>query len=124
VNGARLARVHARLHEADRPRVALHRRPRRGAAPTQLRFPVTFDGRRIHLAEHDVDHPVEKILLVRYVPVERHGGCTELVCEVAHRERVEPAGIGQGDCGLHDLPPAQAEPGTSRFCSLRHLCPF
>ena len=49
-------------------------------------LPVVPAGRRIDLPDDDVDHPVEHLLLVGHVLVQRHRHDTELLGEVAHAE--------------------------------------
>ena len=62
-------------------------------------------GGRLDLAEDDVDHPVEEVVLVGDVVVERHRLDAELLGELAHRELLRPALVGQRDRGAqHPLP--------------------
>jgi hypothetical protein len=50
------------------------------------RLPVGPASRRIDLADDDVDHPVEHLVLVRHVLVQRHRNDAELLGELAHAE--------------------------------------
>jgi len=70
---------------------------RRDRSLAQLRLPVAAGQGRLDLAEDDVDHPVEEVVLVVDVVVERHRLDAELLGELAHRELLRPALVGQGD---------------------------
>src|SRR6266508_6039150 len=102
VLGARGTRTHPRLHEADRPRMAPQSLPNREAARAQLRLPCTTHERGVDLAEDDVDHAVEEILLVREVPVEGHRRSVKVLSEVAHAARLEATRVRESDGGLDD----------------------
>ena len=79
--------------------------------------PVEVPGRELDLAEDDVDHAIEELLLVRDVLVERHRHDAELLCEPAHAERFEPGLVGEGDGGLQHTSAAQRFPGRDLlFC--------
>ena len=74
-------------------------------APSHRRPPLGTSRRQLDLAKNDVDHPVEKPLLVRDVVVERHRPDPELLSELAHRQRLDPLAPGQGNRRLeHALP--------------------
>jgi hypothetical protein len=64
------------------------------------RLPVDVRRRQLDLAEDDVDHLVEELLLVGHVVVERHRARAELVCELAHRQRLDPVSRGERDGGV------------------------
>ena len=64
--------------------------------------------RRFDLAEDDVDHPVEELVLVRDVVVERHRAYAELVCELAHRQRLDPAAVRERARGVAAPAPCSA----------------
>src|SRR5262245_21541122 len=55
------------------------------------------------LANQLVEHQVDQLLLVLYVPVQRGCPGPELPTEPAHRERLEPFGIDQADRNSDDL---------------------
>src|SRR6185503_7892484 len=59
------------------------------------------------LAEDDVDHPIDQLLLVGYVVVERHRGDAELVGELAHRQPLDAMAVGERHCRLQHALPAQ-----------------
>jgi hypothetical protein len=79
-------RRHARLHQADGPAVTGKHRAGRDRPLAHRGLPVDVGRRQLDLAEDDVDHPVEELVLVGHVVVERHRACAELVCELAHRQ--------------------------------------
>jgi hypothetical protein len=60
-----------------------------------------------HLGEDAVDHPVEEVVLVGDVLVERHGLHAELVTQLAHRQRVDAGPGRKGDGCCQDPVPAQ-----------------
>ena len=55
--------------------------------------------RQIDLAEHEIDHAVEEVVLVGHVVVQRHRLDPELVAEPAHAQRRDAVLIGKGDRG-------------------------
>src|SRR5918992_4428926 len=73
----------SRLHEADRPAVAVERLTGRERTPAQRGLPVNLGGGELDLAEDEVDHAVEELLLARNVVVERHRTGAELVRKLA-----------------------------------------
>ena len=67
--------------------------------------PVGAGDRRIDLADDDVDQPVQQLVLVRDVLVQRHRDDAEILAELAHADRVDPAGVGERHGGTqHPLP--------------------
>jgi hypothetical protein len=76
--------------------VARERGPRRERPLAQLLLPVAVRGGRLDLAEDQVDHAVEQVVLVRDVVVERHRLHAELLGDVAHRELRRATLVGQG----------------------------
>src|SRR5438874_7264726 len=76
----------------------------------------------IDLAEDDIDHAIEHVLLVPYVVIERHRLDAELVAELAHAERLESASIGEADGGTQDPLPGQGCAALCRLFSLRRHC--
>ena len=105
--------VGAALHLADRPAVPAERGARRDRALAQLGLPVAAGGGRLDLAEDEVDHPVEEVVLVGDVVVERHRLDAELLGELAHRQLLGAALVGQRDRGAQDALAAErrAPPG-------------
>src|SRR3569833_2959596 len=57
-------------------------------------------GRRLDLRDEDVDHPVEQLVLVLDVLVQRHGDDAEVLGERAHADRAEAGPVGERDGGL------------------------
>ena len=83
-------------------------RPARREDPlADRRLPVGVGARRVDLADDDVEHAVEHLLLVGEVLVERHRDDAELLREPAHAERVDAVPVGERDGGGQDPLPAQ-----------------
>src|ERR1035437_7726846 len=70
--------------------MALQRLARRDRPASHCRPPVVVDRGRLDLAEDDVDHAIEQLILVRHVLVERHRHHAELLREPAHAEPFKP----------------------------------
>ena len=64
---------------------------------THRRLPVGSARGQVDLAEDQVDHAVEELVLVGHMVVQRHGLDPEGVAELAHTERRDPALVGEGD---------------------------
>jgi hypothetical protein len=64
------------------------------ARPDLLR-PLSRAARELPLCEHEVEHPVEQVVLVGDVAVERHRLEPELFSETAHRQRVDAQPVGE-----------------------------
>ena len=64
------------------------------ARPDRL-LPVAVAVRQLPFGEHEVEHPVEQVLLVRDVAVERHRLEPELLAEPAHRQRLDAGRVGE-----------------------------
>jgi hypothetical protein len=89
------------------------------------RFPVGSARGQVDLAEDQVDHAVEKLVLVGHVVVQRHGLDPEGFAELAHAERGDPALVGEGDGRKQHSLPAQRGSGLCGRLGLRsHLLPF
>ena len=59
------------------------------------------------LGEHEVAHhpiadPLEKIVLVLHVVVQRHRFDADLACHASHRHRLEPLGVHHEESGVDD----------------------
>jgi hypothetical protein len=83
---------------------------RRDPAPPGGRLPARLVAGQLDLGEHAVDHAVEQVDLVGDVVVQRHRLDPQLHPELAHGERVEPAGVGERDGRPQDLVPVQPAP--------------
>jgi hypothetical protein len=80
-------------------------------APADRGLPVGVGGRRLDLADDDVDHAVEQLLLVGHVLVEGHRHDVERLRQVAHADRVEAGLVGERDRGpQHALPIQRGSP--------------
>ena len=90
--------------------MALERVARRDRAASHCRAPVVVDRRRLDLAEDDVDHAIEELILVRHVLVERHRHHAELLREPAHAEPVKPVLVGERYGRLEHERSAQTRP--------------
>ena len=78
-------------------------------------------GGQVDLAEDQVDHAVEDVVLVGDVVVERHRLDAELLREPAHRERADALRVGQRDGGGQR--PLPAEGRARRRMSSRPVVP-
>jgi hypothetical protein len=72
------------------------------------RGPPTHVPGDLDLAEDEVDHAVEQVVLVRDVPVQRHRRRPERLCELPHAESVDALVVGQPQCRVQDRLPAEA----------------
>ena len=75
--------------------------------------PVGFAGRQDDLAKRGVEDAVQDGVLVGDVVVERHRLDPELVGQLAHAERVDPAFVGEGDGGAQDAISAQGDAASA-----------
>ena len=73
-------------------------------------LPVSTARGQANLAEDDVDHRVDQVVLVGDVAVERHGRNFELLAQAAHGEGFEPAFIGSVGGRLEHPFPAETPP--------------
>ena len=96
-----------RLHQPDRP--AMARAARRGLRSPAAAWPSSSRSRlgAADLAEDDVDHRVDEVVLVREVAVEGHGRDAEHLRQRAHGEGVEPVRIGVAIAAAAAPGPAQ-----------------
>src|SRR6185295_17901058 len=76
-------------------------------------------GRHLDLARHRVDDPVQEVVLVGHVVVERHRLDAELLTELAHAERLEPALVGERDRRAQDPLPPEGDPRLRLWKGLR-----
>ena len=90
--------------------MAQHHGPRGHDLPTERRPPVRTVDVDGDLADDDVDHAVEQVLLAADVGVERHGLDAEILAEPAHADRFDALPIGEVDGGLQDTRPVQRDP--------------
>ena len=74
--------------------------------------PVSGRRRRLGLGEDEVEDAVEDVVLVGDVVVQRHRLEAERLAELAHRQRLDPALVGELERRLQD--PVAAE-GETRF---------
>ena len=88
---------------------------RRDRMPAQGVLPIP-GLRQLDLAHDEVGDPVQQVVLVRDVVVERHRLDPELLPEPAHAERLDPVVVGERDGGTEHALSRQG--GSSR---LRHL---
>ena len=109
------------LHLPDRPAMPVERLARRDRSLAQLGLPVAAGQGRLDLAEDDVDHPVEEVVLVGDVVVERHRLDPELLGELAHRQLLRPALVGQGDRGAQHALSAERRPSPRGVLGLHGL---
>jgi adenine/guanine phosphoribosyltransferase-like PRPP-binding protein len=61
------------------------------------------------LAEDDLDHAVEQVVLVDDVLVQGHGHSAELLSEAAHAQGLDAVGVGVRDRTVQDPVAAQCE---------------
>ena len=72
--------------------------------------------RRVDLADDEVDHAVEQFVLVRDVLVQRHRDDAQLLGQVAHADRVDPAAVGHRHGGGQHALPVQRDAATTVGC--------
>lgn len=72
--------------------------PRRDRSPSHCLSPVGAVLGDLDLADHQLEHPVEDLLFVGDVLVERHRLDTKLGSKTAHGEGAESLPVGQVDC--------------------------
>ena len=75
--------------------------------PPDLALPVGSGDRGVDLADDDVDHAVEELVLVGHVLVERHRHHAQFLRELAHVQRLDPGVVGERDGGAQHPVPAQ-----------------
>ena len=88
--------------------------------PAHLGLPVGAGGRRIDLPDDDIDDPIEDVVLVLDMVVERHRVDTELLAELAHADRLAAAPIGEFDGCPEDALLAQRDARSGIRTSLGH----
>ena len=94
--------------------------PGRAASPSSHRRAGPVD-----LADEDLDDAIQQVVLVPDVTVERHRLDAELLAELAHAERIEPASVGELDGGQEHAFAASAGRDGRRWRLLdRHLDEF
>ena len=69
--------------------------------------------RRVDLADDDVDHAVEQLVLVGHVLVERHRHDAQFLSELAHVQRLDPRRVGERHGGAQHAVPAERHPTRS-----------
>jgi hypothetical protein len=79
----------------------------------QLCVPGPGGRRDHHVREKGVTHRGEQLVLVRHVPVERHGRDSELLRDPSNGDRVRALGVHHGQCALDDRGPAQLDLGSA-----------
>src|SRR5450759_4884486 len=85
--------------------------PNRDRPLTYGPLPAFLGGRQLDLAENQVDHAVEKVLLAGDVVVQRHRLDPHRLTELAHRERLDSVLVGEGGRGAQDPVAAQGDAG-------------
>ncbi len=74
-------------------------------------FQSALAGGHLDLGEHQLGDPVHDVVLVLDVVVERHRLDAELLAELAHGERLDPACVGEGERGAQHPLSGQRDPG-------------
>jgi hypothetical protein len=100
--------------EARRPRVAQHRLVGRDRDLTNSGLPIGLAGREDDLAPRCVHDAVQDVVLVGDVVVQRHRLDPELLGELAHAERFDPAFVGKSDGRAQHTLAAQGDPRLGR----------
>jgi hypothetical protein len=100
--------------------VAIERLPGGDRPPAHRDPPVAVGRRQLDLAEDEVDHAVEELVLGRQVVVERHRADAELLGQPAHRQRLDSLAGGELDRSLDDaiLVERRARLGCGFQCGL------
>jgi hypothetical protein len=63
--------------------------------PSDRRLPVAAGRWQLDLRHHQLDDPLEDVVLVANVVIQRHRLHAQLLGQPAHRQRVDPARIGE-----------------------------
>jgi hypothetical protein len=103
-----------RLHQADRPAMSRQDGPDRDGPLAHGLLPTFRRGRQLDLAEDQVDHAVEQVLLVGDVVVQGHRLDPHRLGEPAHRERLDSVLVGERGRGAQDPVAAQGDAGRWR----------
>ena len=91
----------------------LQQHPARGEDPLAYRcLPGQVGPRSVDRREDDVDHPVEQLILVRDVFVDRHGHHTKPGCEAAHADGVDAFAVRQLTAAWSTRSRLRADRGT------------
>ena len=96
------------------------------ARPDRL-HPVALPVGQLPLGEHEVEHPVEQIVLVGDVTVEGHRLEPELIPEPAHGQRLHAGAVRELERRAEDAVAAEWDPGfgghLDEFTSYAYLTP-
>ena len=101
---------HPRHQQSRRPGVAAERVVHGARSRPDRLGPVAPARRELPLREHEVEHPVEQVVLVRDVAVEGHRLEAELVTEPAHRQRLDARAVGELERHAQDAVAAEWDP--------------
>src|SRR5581483_2580825 len=104
---SRLPRARRSDREAARPRVAQERLVGGHRAGSHRGAPVHVPVWKLDLVDDEVDDAVDEVALVGDVVVQRHRLDAEGGRELAHRERLDPALVGEPQGGGEDALPAE-----------------
>lgn len=74
-------------------------RVRRHRARPEGDLPVGSGDRQVDLGQHVVRDAIEDVVLAGHVVIQGHGLDAERLAELAHRERLDPALVGESDSG-------------------------
>ena len=99
---ARAAEGLARHPEVCRPRMLKEHLVRRDHAPAHGRLPVVSVGSKVDLGRDEVDDAVDDLVLRGDVVVERHRLDAELLRDLPHAHRLDPAFVGELHRGAQD----------------------
>ena len=108
------------LEHPSRPRVAQHHPPGRHRLPADGGLPVVGRRGSLDLRDDHLDDAVEQVVLVPDVPVEGHRVDVELLAELAHAQRLDPAAIGEIDGRPEDALAGQGCAAFGGRCFLGH----
>ena len=110
--------------------MAQHHLPRSKGKLPHRALPVAGGAGNVDLADDDVDRPVEDVVLVPHVAIQRHRLDPELLPELAHAQRVDAVAIREVDGGPKDALLGQRratfcdESGFGHLTSLRCSATF
>ncbi len=102
VGEQRQAHLRPQGEERGRPGVPADERPATPRPAPDRLLPIDVGGRRLDLADQEVGHPVEQLVLAADVVVERHRLDAELLADPPHRDRAEALRVGDGDGRAED----------------------
>src|SRR5215211_327791 len=99
-----------REREVASPRMSDENVVSRDRGPAHRAPPVLLPRRKLDLVEDQLDDPVEQVILVRDVVVQRHRLDAQFLAEPAHAQGLDAFGVSEADGGAQHALPCQGSP--------------